>query len=82
MQAVLGTDISGVTVQTMMWSICAVSMPASSMARRAASKAMVPEFSASSAMRRSLMPVREVIQASLVSHIRVRSSLVRIRDGT
>ena len=52
------------------------------MAAAPASMAMVAVVSPSPAHRRSLMPVRSVIQASLVSTIWARSSLVTRRSGT
>ena len=51
-------------------------------ARFAASAARSEVNSSSRAMRRSLMPVRLVIQSSVVSTIFSNSALVRIRAGT
>jgi hypothetical protein len=81
MQAVAGKNMSGVTVATMMsWMSSAVT-PASAMARRAASEARSLVAWSAAAMRRSLMPVREVIHSSLVSTIFERSSLVSTFSG-
>jgi hypothetical protein len=65
--------VSGVIVATMMSSMSAAAMPACSRADLAASLAMWLVNSSSRAMRRSRMPVREVIHSSEVSTERSRS---------
>ena len=72
-QAVDGKGKSGVTVPQMMRSSSAGSTSAISNARRAARVAKVEVNSPSAAIRRSLIPVRLVIQSVLVSTIRSRS---------
>src|SRR4029453_4534882 len=65
----------------MMRSMSSGAMPASSRAARAATAPMKEASSPSAAIRRSLMPVRSVIQLSDVSTILARSSLVTTRWG-
>ena len=74
--------MSGVMVATMMRSICSGVMPPLFMALSAALAAMSEVNSFSAARRRSLMPVRLMIQSFEVSTIRSRSALVRTRLGT
>ena len=73
--------MSGVVVATMTRSTSAGAMPAMSRALRAACSARSDVVSAGAAMRRSRMPVRARIQASLVSTLRDSSSLVSTRAG-
>src|SRR4029079_5616846 len=65
----------------MMRSMSSGAIPASSRAARAATAPMNEVSSPSAAIRRSLMPVRSVIQLSEVSTILARSSLVTTRWG-
>ena len=80
-QAVDGKNMSGVTVATMISSMSAAVTPAASMALRAALVAMSLVAISGPAMRRSLIPVREVIHSSEVSTILDMSSLVMMRSG-
>jgi hypothetical protein len=65
-----------------MRSICFAEIFACSIALSAALVAISLVFSSFAAIRRSLMPVRVVIQSSVVSTMRERSALVRIFSGT
>ncbi len=65
----------------MIRSMSSGSSPAVAMARSPATAAMLAVVSSGPAMRRSRMPVRETIHSSLVSTMRSRSALVRIRLG-
>src|SRR5512133_1897612 len=80
-QEVAGKGKSGVTVPRTIISSSVASMPAMSRARREASTAKVEVNSPSTAIRRCLIPVLDVIHSSLVSTIRSRSRLVRIFSG-
>ena len=80
--AVFGNGMSGVMVATMMRSSCPAVTPAIFMARSAALAPRSEVNSSAAAMRRSLMPVREVIHSSVVSTIFSRSALVKIFSGT
>src|SRR6266545_402851 len=79
--AVAGKVWSGVEVARMMRSMSSGAMPASSSAARAALAPIDEVSSPSAAIRRSLMPVRSMIQRSDVSTILARSSLVITRSG-
>ena len=79
--AVLGKTMSGVVVATMIISIDAASMPAASMARRAARYARSLVSWPSAARRRSWMPVRLTIHSSVVSTRLASSVLVRMVSG-
>jgi hypothetical protein len=81
-QAVEGNGMSGVMVATMTRSICSAVTPAIFIARWAALAARSEVNSSFAAMRRSLMPVRDVIHSSEVSTIFSRSAFVRIFSGT
>src|SRR5947207_13999211 len=81
-QAVAGKSMSGVAVATRIRSISFGEIFACSIALSAAFAAMSLVFSSLAAIRRSLMPVRVMIQSSLVLTIRERSALVRILSGT
>src|SRR4051812_29732241 len=80
--AVDGKTISGVIVAQTIRSRSFGSMPAASMALRAAAAPRVAVDSPGPAMRRSRMPVRWTIHSSLVSTIRDSSSLVRRFSGS
>ena len=67
-----GQSFSGLQVATMIRSSWSGASRARSRAWRAASNAMLPEFSQSSAIRRSRTPVRARIHSSLVSTICIR----------
>ncbi len=68
-------------VATITRSISAAVRPEPARAFSAAALAMSATVSSAAAMRRSAMPTRSRIQASLVSTICARSSLVTTRDG-
>ena len=70
---------SGVQVALTIRSTDSISIPAAATARRAASSAM--SDAATWEMRRSLIPLRVVIQLSLVSTINSRSALVSTVGG-
>src|SRR5439155_18289941 len=74
--------MSGVAVAPIMRSISLGDILACSIAFSAALAAISLVFSSFAAIRRSLMPVRVVIQSSLVSTMRDRASLVRVFSGT
>src|SRR6266508_5545908 len=74
--------MSGVAVATIMRSISFGEIFACSIALCAALVAISLVFSSFAAIRRSLIPVRVMIQSSLVSTMRERSALVRIFSGT
>src|SRR5262245_21872672 len=74
--------MSGVAVATIIISISFGEIFACSSAFSAALVAISLVFSSFEAMRRSLMPVRVIIQSWLVSSIRERSSLFRTFSGT
>ncbi len=76
-----GIGMSGEMVPTTMRSRSSARVPASSSARTAAFSAMSEVFSPGAATCRCRMPVRSVIQASLVSTIFARSSLVSTFSG-
>jgi len=80
-QAVEGSHRSGVAVETIRMSTSIGSMPAFSMALRAARAPISAALMSGSAMRRSRMPVRVRIHSSEVSTISSSSSFVRTRSG-
>ena len=73
MHAVEGNVRSPVTVPMMIWSSASLAIPASASARVAASVARKEDGVLGSEIRRSLMPVRDVIHSSDVSTIFSRS---------
>jgi hypothetical protein len=79
--AVAGIGMSGVTVPTMIMSRSFARTPALSRARSAANRARSLVTIPSGVTRLSLMPVRSVIHASVVSTIFSRSTLVRTMSG-
>src|SRR2546425_961604 len=81
MQAVAGIGMSGVTVAQMIRSTWEATRPADWSAASAARVANCDMYSSSFAMRRSRMPVRDVIHSSDVSTILSRSAFVRTRAG-
>src|SRR5207247_6320422 len=81
MQAVAGIGMSGVTVAQTIRSMSEADRWAEASASCAARVANCDMYSSSRAMRRSRIPVREVIQSSEVSTIFSRSALVSTRDG-
>ena len=80
-QAVAGKNMSGEAVATRMRSISSAAIPACCNAANAAAAPMSLVCSPSAAIRRSLIPVREVIQSSEVSTIFSSSAFVRMRSG-
>jgi len=74
--------MSGVVVPTTMKSMSVGLRPARSMAFRAASAAKSDVATPGSTIWRCLMPVRWMIQSSLVSTIFSRSAFVNRRGGT
>src|SRR2546428_2134170 len=81
MQEVAGIGMSGVTVAQTIRSMSDADMPAAVKASCAARVANCDMYSSSRAMRRSRIPVREVIHSSEVSTIFSRSALVSTWDG-
>src|SRR6266850_4315900 len=81
MQAVAGIGMSGVTVAQMIRSTSEAGRPAAWSAASAARVANCDMYSSSCAMRRSRIPVREMIHSSEVSTILSRSAFVRTRAG-
>lgn len=79
--AVLGQRSTALEVATTTRSTSEGSRPAAASALPAAALAMSATVSSSAAMCRVAMPVRCRIQASLVSTMAARSSLVRTRCG-
>src|SRR6266571_248070 len=82
MQAVAGIGMSGVTVAHTIRSMSEADMRADSSASCAARVANCDMYSSARAMRRSRIPVRDLIQSSEVSTIFSRSALVSTRDGS
>jgi hypothetical protein len=82
MHAVDGKNMSGVAVATIITSISSGPRPASLMALRAASVARSDVAVLSSALCLLDIPVRSLIQVSLVSTIFSRSRLVSVPSGT
>src|SRR5437667_8211300 len=81
MQAVAGIGMSGVTVAQMIRSTCEAGRAAAWSAASAARVANCDMYSSSCAMRRSRIPVREMIHSSEVSTILSRSAFVSTRAG-
>ena len=79
--AIAGIGWSGVTVATTITSTSLAEEPAAASACRAASTQKSERTSPSPATRRSLIPVRVVIQSSVVSSIFSRSAFVSTRAG-
>jgi hypothetical protein len=79
---VAGKNMSGVTVATIIRSICSAETPAWLMAASAAFVAMSLVASSGAAILRSPIPVRLLIHSSDVSTIFSRSRFVRMRSGT
>ena len=80
-QAVAGKNMSGDAVAQRIRSTSAAKTPACSSAARAAAAPRSLVCSPSPAIRRSLMPVRDVIHSSLVSTIFSISAFVMTRAG-
>ena len=77
-----GVTRSAVMVETMMWSTSSASRPASASAAAQASAARPASGSSGARWRRSRMPVRRTIQASVVASRVSSSALVTVRPGS